>query len=83
MIPRSLPDDLTPEDRVTRAQWVRGVAVFYGCFFLLLLVGFLVARGVPAIDSSNIARAPTSTDGPTGSIAAGESRGGISNAPMP
>jgi len=82
MLPRSRPDDLTPEDRLTRATWARGVAIFYGGVFLLLLVGFLVARGVPA-DSPRIARAPASMDAPTGSIAARESRGGIPNAPLP
>ena len=82
MLPRSRPDGLTPEDRLTRATWARGVAIFYGGVFLLMLVGFLVARGVPA-DSPNIARAPASMDGPTGSIAAGESRGRTPNALMP
>jgi hypothetical protein len=82
MLPRSRLDDLTPEDRRTRATWARGVAIFYGGIFLLLLVGFLVARGFPT-DSPRIARVPASMDAPTGSLAAGESRGAIPNAPLP
>ncbi len=37
MIPRSLRRDWTQEDRLTRAKWMRGVAIFYGCLALLLL----------------------------------------------
>jgi len=34
---RFLPRDWTQEDRLTRAKWMRGVAIFYGCAALLLL----------------------------------------------
>jgi hypothetical protein len=37
MIHRSLPYELTPEDRLTRAKWARGVGIIYGTILLLLL----------------------------------------------
>jgi hypothetical protein len=40
----SLPDP-TPEDRLTRAKWARGVAIVYGSA-LLLLVAFVTAQHI-------------------------------------
>jgi hypothetical protein len=37
MVRRSLRCDWTENDRLTRAKWMRGMAVFYGCIALLLL----------------------------------------------
>ena len=37
MVRRSLRFDWTEDDRLTRAKWMRGMAVFYGCIALLLL----------------------------------------------
>jgi hypothetical protein len=37
MIPRSLKCHWTEEDRLTRARWMRGMAIFYGCIGLVLL----------------------------------------------
>lgn len=45
MIHRSLPYNPTPEDRLTRAKWARGVALFYG-FALLLLLTFVAAHRI-------------------------------------
>jgi hypothetical protein len=47
MIRKPLPYDLTPEDRLTRAKWVRGVGIFYGCAALLLF-GFLASQRILA-----------------------------------
>jgi hypothetical protein len=35
---RTIRDILTPEDRATRARWMRVVATFYGCAAVLLLL---------------------------------------------
>jgi hypothetical protein len=48
---------MTPDDRSTRARWMRTIGVFYGCAALLVL-GFVTARGVrdgDAARSNNIA----------------------------
>jgi len=37
MIDRSPLHDPTPEDRLTRAKWARGVGIIYGTILLLLL----------------------------------------------
>jgi hypothetical protein len=37
MIPRYLKCDWTEEDRLTRARWMRGMAIWYGCIALLVL----------------------------------------------
>lgn len=47
MIHRSLPYDPTPEHRLTRAKWARGVAIVYGTI-LLLLVTFIAAHRSPS-----------------------------------
>jgi hypothetical protein len=48
---RSLPDDLTPEDRAPHAAWVRLIAISSGCAVLLLL-GLLLALGIPGDNES-------------------------------
>jgi hypothetical protein len=45
----SFPRDLTPEDRITEAKWVRCLAISSGCAVLLLL-GLLIALGTPGDD---------------------------------
>ena len=55
MIPRSLRRDWTQEDRLTRAKWMRGVAIFYGCLAPLLL-------GVMAIIKPSSVTPNVSTD---------------------
>src|ERR1700730_18577165 len=37
MIRRSLSCDWTEDDRLTRAKWMRGVGIFYGCIALVVL----------------------------------------------
>ena len=81
MILRPFPYDLTPEDRLTRARWMRGVAVFYGSAELLLF-GFIAAQRMLAEPNgaTRIVNAPASSapprsavdrglDAPTASIA--------------
>jgi hypothetical protein len=51
MVMRSFPGDLTPEDHVTDARWVRCLVVTSGCAVLLLL-GLLLALGIPGDEAS-------------------------------
>jgi hypothetical protein len=37
MIRRSLSCDWTEDDRLTRAKWMRGVGILYGCMALVVL----------------------------------------------
>jgi len=57
MVRRSLRCDWTEDDRLTRAKWMRGMAVFYGCIALLLSGAIaLMKPSNLAPDGSAIAR---------------------------
>jgi hypothetical protein len=87
MIRKPLPYELTPEDRLTRAKWIRGVGIFYGCA-ALLLSGFMATQSILAEPNgaTGIANAPANpigarqpaadrnTDAPTASISPNEMR---------
>jgi hypothetical protein len=61
MILRPLHYDLTPEDRLTRARWARGVVIFYSCVALLIFAAIAIVR--PSVrephGSTNLAAAPS------------------------
>jgi hypothetical protein len=44
MIRRSLSCDWTEEDRLTRAKWMRAMAIFYGCIALLVFAAIAVIK---------------------------------------
>jgi len=68
MFIRSFPRDLRPEERITHAKWVRRLAISSGCAILLLL-GLLLALGIPADDFIGGARSAAGTDVPAKSSA--------------
>jgi hypothetical protein len=44
MIRRSLSCDWTEEDRLTRANWMRAMAIFYGCIALVVFAAIAVIK---------------------------------------
>jgi flagellin-like protein len=64
MIHRSLSYDPTPEHRLTRAKWARGVSIIYGTILLLLLTFIAAHRslnepgGATAVASDHTAHSP-------------------------
>jgi hypothetical protein len=46
---RSLRCDWTEEDRLTRAKWMRAVAIFYGC------IGLVVLGAIALVKPSSVA----------------------------
>jgi hypothetical protein len=66
MIHRSFPYEPSPEDRLTRAKWARGIGILYGSA-LLLLVAFIVAHRFVA-EPKGSAGAASASATPTASI---------------
>jgi hypothetical protein len=55
MIRRSLRCGWTEDDRLTRAKWMRGAAIFYGCLALLVLqAGGFTVTGARADENSEL-----------------------------
>jgi hypothetical protein len=61
MIRRSLSCDWTEEDRLTRAKWMRTMAIFYGCIALVVFAAIAVIKPssiAPAGAADRQTRAP-------------------------